>query len=50
MWPIRDETIALESFFSWSNLVFAVMWNTISALEQFFHIVIETTITIEIAF
>ena len=42
MWPIRDETAALERFLSWPNCVFSTIENAISAFKRFFPIAIET--------
>ena len=49
MRPILDETAALERFLSWSNCIFAVIWDAISTLEWFFHIATETAIVTESA-
>ena len=50
MWLIHDKTAASERFLSWPNHVFAAIWNTVSALEQFFHIAAEIAIATETAF
>ena len=50
MWPIRDETAALERFWSWPNRVFAAIWNVIFAFKRLFPTVTETAIATETAF
>jgi len=50
MWPIRDETAALERFLSWPNRVFGAIWNAIFAFKRFFPIMTETAIATETAF
>jgi len=50
MWPIHNEKVAFERFLSWPNCGFAAIWNAISAIERFLHIMTKNAIETETAF